>query len=354
MQLYLLLSGLALALTLLNALTIKVVKNNSATITKTVSILIPMRNEEQNVIECINSVSAQEGLKNFEIIVLDDHSEDQTADLLSKFMNISKLNGTNLPDDWLGKLWACQQLADASTGEYLVYIDADVRLSRNAVASAISKMGKWDFISPYPKQIAIGFVQRLFQPLLQWSWLASVPLFISQKLGIKSMAVANGQFLIIKRDAYFKSGGHQSIKSEVIDDIMLARQLLASGYSGGVAEASQVASCHMYKTAGELVNGYRKSLWKAFGSIFGTSVAILILFISGVVPFIGAIFGSKIGLISFGLIVLSRFISSIRTGTIPNTALLHPLAIVFLIGLIIYSWIGKLTNTLTWRDRKLS
>jgi len=354
MQLYLLLSGLALALTLLNALTIKVVKNNSATITKTVSILIPMRNEEQNVIECINSVSAQEGLKNFEIIVLDDHSEDQTADLLSKFMNISKLNGTNLPDDWLGKLWACQQLAEASTGEYLVYIDADVRLSRNAVASAISKMGKWDFISPYPKQIAIGFVQRLFQPLLQWSWLASVPLFISQKLGIKSMAVANGQFLIIKRDAYFKSGGHQSIKSEVIDDIMLARQLLASGYSGGVAEASQVASCHMYKTAGELVNGYRKSLWKAFGSIFGTSVAILILFISGVVPFIGAIFGSKIGLISFGLIVLSRFISSIRTGTIPNTALLHPLAIVFLIGLIIYSWIGKLSNTLTWRDRKLS
>jgi glycosyltransferase involved in cell wall biosynthesis len=354
MQLYLLLSGLALALTLLNALTIKVVKNNSATITKTVSILIPMRNEEQNVIECINSVSAQEGLKNFEIIVLDDHSEDQTADLLSKFMNISKLNGTNLPDDWLGKLWACQQLANASTGEYLVYIDADVRLSRNAVASAILKMGKWDFISPYPKQIAIGFVQRLFQPLLQWSWLASVPLFISQKLGIKSMAVANGQFLIIKRDAYFKSGGHQSVKSEVIDDIMLARQLLASGYSGGVAEASQVASCHMYKTAGELVNGYRKSLWKAFGSIFGTSVAILILFISGVAPFIGAIFGSKIGLISFGLIVLSRFISSIRTGTIPNTALLHPLAIVFLIGLIIYSWIGKLTNTLTWRDRKLS
>jgi glycosyltransferase involved in cell wall biosynthesis len=354
MQLYLLLSGLALALTLLNALTIKVVKNNSATITKSVSILIPMRNEEQNVIECINSVSAQEGLKNFEIIVLDDHSEDQTADLLSKFTNIRKLNGTNLPDDWLGKLWACQQLADASTGDYLVYIDADVRLSRNGVASAILKMGKWDFISPYPKQIAIGFVQRLFQPLLQWSWLASVPLFISQKLGIKSMAVANGQFLIIKRDAYFKSGGHQSVKSEVIDDIMLARQLLASGYSGGVAEASQVASCNMYKTAGELVNGYRKSLWKAFGSIFGTSVAILILFISGVAPFIGAIFGSKIGLISFGLIVLSRFISSIRTGTIPNTALLHPLAIVFLIGLIIYSWIGKLTNTLTWRDRKLS
>ena len=354
MQLYLLLSGLALALTLLNALTIKVVKNNSATVTNSVSILIPMRNEEENVIECINSVESQAGLIDFEVLVLDDHSEDKTKELLANFPNIRTLAGKNLPDGWLGKLWACHQLANSSTGEYLVFIDADVRLSNNAIASAISKMGKWDFISPYPKQMATGFVQRVFQPLLQWSWLASVPLLISQKLRIKSMAVANGQFLIIKRDAYFKSGGHQSVKSEVIDDIMLARQLLVTGFSGGVADASQVAICQMYKTAGQLVNGYRKSLWKAFGSIFGTFIAILILFISGVAPFISAIFGSKVGLISFGLIVLSRVVSSVRTGTIPNTALLHPLAIVFLIGLIIYSWIGKLTNTLTWRDRTLS
>jgi hypothetical protein len=354
MQIYLFLSGLALALTLLNALTIKVVKNNTATVTNSVSILIPMRNEEENVIECINSVESQSGLIDFEVLVLDDHSEDKTKELLANFPNIRTIAGKNLPDDWLGKLWACHQLADSSTGEYLVFIDADVRLSNNAIASAISKMGKWDFISPYPKQMATGFVQRVFQPLLQWSWLASVPLLISQKLRIKSMAVANGQFLIIKRDAYFKSGGHQSVKSEVIDDIMLARQLLTTGFSGGVADASQVAICQMYKTAGQLVNGYQKSLWKAFGSIFGTCVAILILFISGVAPFISAIFGSNIGLISFGLIVLSRVISSVRTGTIPNTALLHPLAIVFLIGLIIYSWIGKLTNTLTWRDRTLT
>jgi hypothetical protein len=181
-----------------------------------------------------------------------------------------------------------------------------------------------------------------------------VPLFLSQKYGVKSMAVANGQFLVIKKSAYFKSGGHESIKSEVLDDIMLARQLLASGFAGGVAEASQAAICQMYKTSAELVNGYRKSLWNAFGSLLGTFVAIVILLLSSVAPFIAAMFGSKIGLISFGLIVLSRVISSLRTGSIPNTALLHPLAIIFLVGLIIYSWIGKLTNTLTWKDRKLS
>jgi len=354
MELSLIISGLALTLTLLNALTIRVVKNNPSTVANSVSVLIPMRNEEDNVTECINSIISQIGLENYEILTLNDHSEDETASLLAKFSNVKNLDGKPLPVGWLGKSWACQQLADASIGEYLVFIDADVRLSKNAIASAISKMEKWDFISPYPKQIAKGFVQRLFQPLLQWSWLASVPLGISQKLGIKSMTVANGQFLIIKKSAYVKSGGHESIKSEVLDDIMLARQLLNSGFSGGVAEGSQVASCQMYKAAGELVNGYRKSLWKAFGSILGTFVSIIILLLSSVAPFIAALFGSKIGLISFGLIVASRVISSIRTGSIPNTALLHPLAIVFLISLIIYSWIGKLTNTLTWRDRKLS
>jgi glycosyltransferase involved in cell wall biosynthesis len=354
MELSLIISGLALTLTLFNALTIRVIKNTSSEVANSVSVLIPMRNEAENVTECINSIISQVGLKKFEIITLNDHSEDETANLLAKFPNLKNLDGKPLPDGWLGKSWACQQLADASSGDYLVFIDADVRLSNNAIASAISKMEKWDFISPYPKQIVEGFIQRLFQPLLQWSWLASVPLIISQKLRIKSMAVANGQFFIIKRTAYLKSGGHESIRSEVLDDIMLARQLLASGFNGGVAEASQIASCHMYKTSRAMVNGYRKSLWNAFGSILGTFLAVAILFLSSVAPFIAALFGSRIGLISFGLIVLSRFISSIRTGSIPNTAILHPLAIVFLISLIIYSWIGKLTNTLTWRDRKIS
>jgi hypothetical protein len=212
-------------------------------------------------------------------------------------------------------------------------------------------MRDWDFISAYPKQITSGFIQRLFQPLLQWSWLASVPLKISEKFSIKSMAVANGQFLIIKRDAYLKSGGFEAIKSEVLDDLMMAKQLLKSGFKGGVAEASNVATCQMYDSSMQLIKGYQKSLWRAFGSPLGSITAVALLFVTGVLPFISTLFGSEIGLISFGLIFLSRIISSIRTNTPPNTSLLHPIAILFLIGLIAYSWFGKLTKTLTWRDR---
>jgi glycosyltransferase involved in cell wall biosynthesis len=351
MEISLYLSALALALVIFNSLTIRVIKNTPTKVSGSVSVLIPMRNEEENVKACLSSVLAQKGLETLEVIAIDDGSTDNTSNEVKAFPIVELISGEKLPDKWLGKLWACQQLAEKSSGDYLVFVDADVRLSDYAVANSISKMGNWDFISPYPRQLTSGFVQKIFQPLLQWSWLSSVPLLIAQKYSIKSMAVANGQFLIIKRDAYFKSGAHAGIKTEVLDDLMLARNLLKQGYKGGVAEASNIATCHMYKNKMELFKGYQKSLWKAFGSVPGTILAIALLIVTGILPIISTALGSASGLAAFGLITLSRMISSLRTGSLPNSAIFHPLAILMLLGLILFSWFGKLTNTITWRDR---
>ena len=351
MEISLYLSALALALVIFNSLTIRVIKNTPTKVSGSVSVLIPMRNEEENVKGCLSSVLAQKGLDTLEVVAIDDGSTDNTSNEVKAFPSVELISGEKLPDKWLGKLWACQQLAEKSSGDYLVFVDADVRLSDYAVANSISKMGNWDFISPYPRQLTSGFVQKIFQPLLQWSWLSSVPLLIAQKYSIKSMAVANGQFLIIKRDAYFKSGAHAGIKTEVLDDLMLARNLLKHGYKGGVAEASNIATCHMYKNKMELFKGYQKSLWKAFGSVPGTILAIALLIVTGIVPIISTALGSTSGLAAFGLITLSRMISSLRTGSLPNSAIFHPLAILMLLGLILFSWFGKLTNTITWRDR---
>jgi len=351
MEISLYLSALALALVIFNSLTIRVIKNTPTKVSGSVSVLIPMRNEEENVKGCLSSVLAQKGLDTLEVIAIDDGSTDNTSNEVKAFPSVELISGEKLPDKWLGKLWACQQLAEKSSGDYLVFVDADVRLSDYAVANSISKMGNWDFISPYPRQLTSGFVQKIFQPLLQWSWLSSVPLLIAQKYSIKSMAVANGQFLIIKRDAYFKSGAHAGIKTEVLDDLMLARNLLKQGYKGGVAEASNIATCHMYKNKMELFKGYQKSLWKAFGSVPGTILAIALLIVTGILPIISTALGSTSGLAAFGLITLSRMISSLRTGSLPNSAIFHPIAILLLLGLILFSWFGKLTNTITWRDR---
>ena len=354
MEISLYLSVLALALVIFNSLTIRVIKNTPTKVSGCVSVLIPMRNEEENVKGCLSSVLAQKGLDTLEVIAIDDGSTDNTSNEIKVFPSVELISGEKLPDKWLGKLWACQQLAEKSSGDYLVFVDADVRLSDYAVANSISKMGNWDFISPYPRQLTSGFVQKIFQPLLQWSWLSSVPLLIAQKYSIKSMAVANGQFLIIKRDAYFKSGAHAGIKTEVLDDLMLARNLLKQGYKGGVAEASNIATCHMYKNKMELFKGYQKSLWKAFGSVPGTILAIALLIVTGILPIISTALGSTSGLAAFGLITLSRMISSLRTGSLPNSAIFHPLAILMLLGLMLFSWFGKLTNTITWRDRTVN
>ena len=345
------LSSFSLLLIVFNSLTIRVIKNKPENINETVSVLIPMRNEQNNAKECVLSLLSQKGLDNFEIIALDDESSDGTFEVLQTFNTVKVIAGKPIPNNWIGKLWACHQLVEQSSGEYLVFIDADVRLSENAISSAIASMRGWDFISPYPKQLVSGFVQRVFQPLLQWSWLASVPLKLSQKLSIKSMAVANGQFFIVKRSAYLTSGGHQSIKSEILDDLKLARKLLEHGFKGGVAEASQVAQCKMYDSTRELFLGYQKSLYKAFGSFFGTVLATIILFATGIIPIIAALAGSKLALLTFILVYIGRCISSVRTGGIPNTALLHPIAITLLLFLIAYSWYGKLKKTLSWRGR---
>ena len=236
----------------------------------------------------------------------------------------------------------------------MVFLDADVRLTENAVASTINKMGSWAFISPYPKQLSIGIPEKIFQPLLHWSWLASVPLFIAQKFGIKSMSVANGQFFVVNKAAYELCGGHEKIKDEVLDDLALARSLLSAKFKGGVVEGSQIATCTMYANFSQLIQGYQKSLWKAFGGFVGNIFALALLISTGVISFVAAVGGSKFAALSFIFIYLSRIISSIRSGESTSTAIAHPIAVLIFTYINFKSWIGKVRGNLIWRDRVIS
>jgi glycosyltransferase involved in cell wall biosynthesis len=133
-----------------------------------------MRNEAKNVSGAISSALNQNG----SIKVLNDFSTDETLENLQAFLpQIEILQGKELPQGWLGKNFACHQLAINAKSDYLVFLDADVRLKPGAVNAAIKYMEskKWDFISPYPKQLTKGLLQLLIQPLLQWSWFASIP-----------------------------------------------------------------------------------------------------------------------------------------------------------------------------------
>jgi glycosyltransferase involved in cell wall biosynthesis len=342
------LCAIALIITVANVINMRVVGIKGATsVGETVDVLIPMRNEEENVEGCLKSVLNSELLDVSKVFVLDDGSSDSTAELIGQF-KVEKLSGTQPPTGWLGKVWACHNLVQVGSGKYLVFVDADVRLHPYAIASSITKMNKfgWDFISPYPRQISGSFLEKLIQPLLQWSWLASVPLRIAEKFPNRSMTIANGQFFIVKRSAYNTSGGHAAIPDEVLDDLELARLLISKGFKGGVADGSAVASCRMYKSNSQLIDGYTKSLWKAFGGQFGTLVAIFLLYFTGISPYLG------IGAPAT-FIFLSRFLAAIKTRSNPAYAFLHPISILILLYLIVLSSIRKSRGTLQWRGRAI-
>jgi glycosyltransferase involved in cell wall biosynthesis len=320
---------------------------------ESVGVVVPLRNEADNIEGLVATLAAQSGDIHF--YLLDDNSEDSTYELLQKFtMNDSRftvIKGAPLADSWIGKTWALQQLFDASSEEVLVSIDADVRLSNDAINKAVTALrdARLDFVSPYPRQIARSFGERLIQPLLQWSWLTTVPLRYAESSSQKSMAVANGQFFVVRRSALRSIDGYSSVRNSVIDDVFLARELISNGSFGTVINGSDIAETRMYSSWNEIEAGYGKSLNKAFGSIFGAVFVIAFLFVTSIAPLILGLLGNPYGWIGLAAIIGTRVLSAIKSRGRALDSVLHPLSIIALIYLIVYSYLMR--GTVQWKGR---
>ena len=352
----LVLTFLMFLLTFVNAQSIRVPRNGRD-LSASVAVLIPVRNEAANIVELVGSLKAQSGVSDLKFYFLDDDSEDETLELLKREISDDQrftiTSGQQLPEDWLGKPWALEQLRLKAKADYIVNIDADVRLAPKAICATLNLLieQKLDFVSPYPKQIAKSFGERMVQPLLQWSWLSTVPLRIAEKSGRPALAVANGQFFAVRESALTAVSGYSASKTAVLDDLKLARTLLRNGFKGCVADGSQIATCHMYNSWAEVKAGYGKSLWAAFGSRFGSFVAIAFLFLTGILPLLAATAGFSAGVYALEFVIISRIIAArVSRGRFLD-AFLHPISTVILIYLIIYSWNAR--GKVQWKGRTL-
>ena len=253
----------------------------------------------------------------------------------------------------MGKPWALSQGLSHATHDYIVTVDADVRLAPDALSamdSVLQRTGS-DFLSPYPSQATVTMSERLVQPLLQWTWMTTVPLRLAMRSSRPSLAVANGQFLIVKKSALIAVGGFAAIQSSVLDDIDLARVLIHSGFRGGVCDGSAIASTRMYTSFREIRAGYGKSMSTGFGGIFGSLALVLVMAVSGILPFIGSIAGSPIATASLLMVIASRIISAISSRSLLIDALLHPISALFFIYLLIYS--NFFHSKITWKGRSI-
>jgi len=329
-----------------------------ATVGERVSLLLPLRDEAHQVAPALSALLQQHGLADSELLVYDDCSTDGTADIVRRIggTRVRVLDGETLPDGWLGKPHACACLAAAATGNVLVFVDADVVVAPDAVAAAVSLMRRHglSFVSPYPAQRAASWAERLVQPMLPWSWLTFLPLRLAERSRRPSLVAANGQLLVVDAAAYSRAGGHGAVRSDVVEDVALARALRRTGSPGGFVDGRDIAQCRMYDGRRALVDGYAKSLWVAFGSPLGAIAVATFLLVVGVVPWVLVGF-TPLAWPAAATGPLGRLVTAVRAGSRPLVdAVLHPLSVLAFAALVTVSLHRRRHGRLVWKSRSLA
>jgi hypothetical protein len=325
-----------------------------------VTVALPARDEAHRIGPAVAALLGQRGVPDLELLVLDDGSTDGTADVVRAVAagdpRLRILQGTPPPAGLPGKPHACAQLAAAARGSVLVFVDADVVLAPHAVAAAVSVLrgAGLDLLSPWPRQLADGAAARLVQPLLQWSWMVSLPLRRAERSASPALCAANGQFLVADAAALSRAGGFGGVTGEVLDDLAVARAVKRAGGRVGVADGADLAACRMYDGWTDLSAGYRKSLWAAFGPAPASAAVAAALALAYVVPPVAALRGSRAGLVGYVAAVVSRVLAAVRSGgrAWPDP-LAHPVSVAALLGLLGASWRGHRRGELTWKGRVL-
>lgn len=329
-------------------------------------MLIPARDEEQHIGDTIESVRKQKGLAHLDIHVLDDGSHDATAVIAKAIadqdprVHVHEEADVAPPPGWLGKNYACARLSDAVDANIVVFLDADVRLAPMAIASLVHQLrsGDFDLVAPYPRQEAVGILERLVQPLLVWSWATTVPLRVAEDRQWASMSVANGQLLVFDASAYRTIGGHASVRDDVIEDVALMRRIREAGLRAITVDGSELATCRMYESSTDLIDGYTKSAWRAFGGPIGSAMVNSLLIGLYVVPALAAAFGRGStrawGVVGYGAGAVGRLLVARHTGEreLPD-ALAHPASVLAFVAINTLSWWRHLKGTTQWKGRSV-
>jgi chlorobactene glucosyltransferase len=264
-----------------------------------ISICIPSRNEEHNIRTCVESMLAQD-YPNLEIIVLDDRSSDATPTLLSEIASrdsrLLTIRGVELPRGWAGKPHALYQASKAAHGEWICFIDADTTLTPQAISSCYAKAleTKADLFTTMNQQILGSFWEKVVMPLVMTALSVG---FSPRKVNDPDSrdAIANGQFILIRRSVYDSFGGHEKVKDQIVEDKAIAEQVKWNGYHLVVADGRQVIRTRMYTSLPTMWEGWTKNIYLGLRDhpsmlmlgAFGALLALLAALFMPVWPLLG-------------------------------------------------------------------
>ena len=223
-----------------------------------VSVVVPARNEEACLRECLRSLAAQEGT-NYQVIVVDDHSSDATRSIAESF-GVRVIEADSLLPGWSGKCNAAATGARAAKVKWLLFTDADTKHAPNSIATGMREAAECDaaLLSYSPKQEVHSFAERALMPVIFAELAATYrPKDVCDP--DSPAAAANGQYLLIRRDAYDAIGGHAAVASEILEDVALAKRAKQAGYKLHF-RWSDVVSTRMYRSFPQMWEGWTKNL----------------------------------------------------------------------------------------------
>ncbi len=344
----------------------------------TLSILVPTRNEEQCIETCARSLIAQ-SYEPLEVLVLDDNSSDATAAIVQRLIDelpaaqqgrVRLLQGETLPPGWIGKNFACHQLAQHAQGDYLLFTDADTVHAPETARAVIDCMHVSDvkLLTAQPEHIVGSLGERLVVPLLNFTILTLLPVALISRRPEPSLATGNGQLLCFHRSAYEAIGGHQAVKGLVLEDVLLARAVKAAGYRMIFVDALELVRCRMYRSFADVWAGFSKNLFAFYNySLAFALIALLLNLLLFVMPssilLVSSVIGVRFPLLmeatsAYILPVLMRICLTLRftrshRRSMLLLCLLHPISILLecLILLNSMRWYYGRTG-IVWKGRR--
>lgn len=323
-----------------------------------VSILIPARNEADNIVELLTSIHEQD-YTNYEVIVLDDNSSDETFALAEVFCvhhpNFKVVKGQELPPNWLGKNFACHQLAEYATGNYLLFIDADETINHGLINSLIARMetSNLALLSVFTNQVMLSLGERLTVPLMHFILLNLLPLRLVKLSPNPAFAAASGQCMFFNAYNYSENQWHEKVKGQVVEDVEIMKRVKLEKFNAEALLANGLIYCRMYKGLNESIAGFSKNLLAGFGN------NILILLFYQLLVAIGPVililnFNVTLLVLPLTLIILSRIMISYLSGqNVLINLILHPFQMLFFLIISLISIKKHIFKTGTWKGRTI-
>ncbi|MDH5695383.1 MAG: glycosyltransferase [Dehalococcoidia bacterium] len=312
-----------------------------------VSVLIPARDEEANIEVCLKSLQNQD-YPNFEILVLDDDSSDNTANIVEQMASednrIQLIRSGPLPEGWVGKPFACYQLAQRARGSWLLFVDADTIHAPHMLRSVLTLALKFKpaLLSGFPRQLANSLAQKVAIPVLYFVIMSWLPLWWLHRSKKPKPSLAIGQFLLFPREEYWRIGGHKTVKSRIMEDVWLGVEINRHGGRHIAIDLSPVVSCNMYRSLGAMWEGFIKWIYSVAAL---SRAALVVLIVAGYAFFLAPFYWlwkelfvvstptgwGSIVIFQVTVIIIMRWLVDKRFREPIVSTFLHPLGFSFLI-----------------------